>query len=108
VGVEPFDIPPPPPPPTTKTSTEVIPAGTVQVRVAYWVDVVGVVGAVANVTTHAPSDARVDVTPLALSTVETQAPAPTDVACAAGVVTLTTVPTRTEQARTVRRIMGPM
>jgi hypothetical protein len=85
-----------------------MPAGTVQVRVAYCADVVGEVDAVAKVTTHDPSAATVEVTPVASSTVETQAPAPTVAACAVGVVTLTTVPTRTEQARTVRRIMGPM
>jgi hypothetical protein len=85
-----------------------MPAGTVQVRVAYCADVVGDVDAVANVTTHAPSAATVEVTPVASSTVDTQAPAPTEAACAAGVVVLTTVPTRTEQARTVRRIIAPM
>jgi hypothetical protein len=73
-GVEPFDIPPPPPPATMNTSTEVIDAGTVHVRVAYSVDPVGVVDAVAKVSTQSPFAATVIVTPVALSTTEVQTP----------------------------------
>ena len=94
VGVLPLDIPPPPPPATTKTSTELIPAGTVQLRVVNCCDVVGVVGAVANTTTHAPAESSVAVTPVATSTVDRHAPDPT-VAAWTGLDTPPTVRTAT-------------
>jgi len=86
-----------------------MPAGTVQVRVAYCADAVGEVGAVANATTHAPSAAIVEVTPVALSTVVAQAPDPTEAASAVGEETPSIATASTaEQTRAVRRIMGRM
>ena len=73
-GVEPFDIPPPPPPATTKTSTEVIDAGTVHVRVANSEEPVGVEDAVAKVSTQSPFVATFITTPVASLTVAVQAP----------------------------------
>ena len=83
-----------------------MPAGTVHVRVANCAEVVGVVGAVANVTMHAPSDASVDVTPVALSTVVVHAPVPTEAARTEEAGKLTEIPPSiSRQAMTVRRNM---
>jgi hypothetical protein len=71
-----FELPPPPPPATTRTLTEVIIDGTVHVLATAAEVSVPVVAAVAKVTTQSPFEATADVTPVALSTVDTQEPVP--------------------------------
>ena len=86
-----------------------MPAGTVQVRVAYWADVVGDVEAVAKVTMHAPSGPAVDVTPVATSTVVAHAPLPTDAAWAEGAPTqMLTARRAAEETETVLRTIAEM
>lgn len=85
-----------------------MPAGTVHDRVAYCVDVVGEVDAVANVTMQAPALESVAVTLVALSTVDAHAPVPT-LAADTGEALSERAPieaAKSEKAKTVRRIMS--
>jgi hypothetical protein len=97
-GVEPFDIPPPPPPATTKTSTELMDAGTVHVRVANSEDPVGVVDAVAKVSTQSPFAATLMDTPVASFTSAVQIPLVTVAALAGEAINATGIAT-TEKAK---------
>jgi hypothetical protein len=74
-------------------------AGTVQVRVANSVLVVGVVAAVANESTQSPFDATAIVMPIALSTVEVHVPLVTVSACTGDTITVDGI-AKTVAART--------